>query len=175
MALQSRLDEERHRPQRPVQRRRLRAPETALGGLRRSAHLRVGPAGPQCLTASGETRPRYDRMRRGVLLPQNVNDSSVLESRRGERGYAGSNKGTPNPDKHMKPVPGKPGFGQIKDPQTGKLSGPKPWPNDPRLGPQSSNYTPLIVLGGGLVIVGGLILAPEFTIPALIVGGLVTQ
>ncbi|TCM12142.1 RHS repeat-associated protein [Novosphingobium sp. PhB165] len=107
--------------------------------------------------------------------PQNVNGGSVLESRRGERGYAGSNKGTPNPNKHMKPVPGKPGFGQIKDPQTGKLSGPKPWPDDPRLGPQSSNYTPLIVLGGGIVIVGGLVLAPEITIPGLIFGGLVTQ
>ncbi len=106
---------------------------------------------------------------------QNVNNGSVLESRRGERGYAGSNKGTPNPNKHMKPVSGKPGFGQIKDPQTGKLSGPKPWPDDPRLGPQSSNYTPLIVLGGGIVIVGGLILAPEITIPGLIFGGLITQ
>lgn len=97
----------------------------------------------------------------------------ISESRmKGERGRAGSNKGTPRPDKHMKPVPGRPGFGQLKDPQTGKLSGPKPWPTDPRLGPQRSDYTPLVVLGTGIVVVGGIILAPELTIPGLIVGGM---
>jgi hypothetical protein len=70
MALQPRLDEQRLRPQRPVQRRRLRAPETASGGLSRGAHLCVRRSGPQSLTASGENRPRYDRMRRGALLPK---------------------------------------------------------------------------------------------------------
>ena len=98
-------------------------------------------------------------------------DGSVLESRKGERGRAGSRHGTRNPDKHMKPVPGRPGYGQVKDPQTGKLSGPKPWPTDPRLGPQTSDYTPLIVVGAAIIIIGGIILAPEITIPALIFGG----
>ena len=104
--------------------------------------------------------------------PQNVQQKSTLESRRkGERGQAGSSKGTPNPNKHMKPVPGKPGYGQIKDPQTGKLSGPKLWPDDPRLGPQGSNYTPLLVVGAGIIIIGGVLLAPGITLPALILGG----
>ena len=115
--------------------------------------------------AIGGAAPRVKRF----VLPKPQN---VLESRmKGERGRTGSNKGTPNPNKHIKPVPGRPGFGQLKDPQTGKLSGPKPWPDDPRLGPQSLNYTPLIILGGGIVIVGGIILAPEITIPGLIFGG----
>ena len=101
-----------------------------------------------------------------------VQSGIVLESRmKGERGRAGSNKGTPNPNKHMKPVPGRPGFGQIKDPQTGKLSGPKPWPDDPRLGPKNSNYTPLAIAVSGVVIVGAIILAPEIAIPTLIFGG----
>ena len=108
--------------------------------------------------------------------PENVNNGSVLETRRGERGYAGSNNGTKNPNKHLKPVPGRPGYGQLKDPQTGKLSGPKPWPDDPRLGLQSSDYTgSLLTLGGGIVIVGGVILFPEFFIPGLVVSSLVTQ
>ncbi|WP_162256491.1 RHS repeat domain-containing protein [Sphingomonas sp. Root710] len=83
---------------------------------------------------------------------------SVLESRRkGERGRAATNQGTPDPYKHMKPAPGKPGFGQVKDPQTGKLSGPKPWPTDPRLGDNSNNrFSPLsmgaLVIGGGVAI-----------------------
>jgi hypothetical protein len=71
MAPQPRLDEERPRPQPPVQRRPLRAPETASGGLRRSIHLRARRSGLQRLTASGKNRPRYDRMRRRALLPQN--------------------------------------------------------------------------------------------------------
>ncbi|MDR3476114.1 MAG: hypothetical protein P4M09_31090, partial [Devosia sp.] len=45
--------------------------ETASGGLRRGAHLRGRRSGPQSLTASGENRLRYDRARRGALLPQN--------------------------------------------------------------------------------------------------------
>lgn len=72
MAPQPRLDEERPRPQRPVQRRPLRAPKTASGGLRRSAQLRARRSGPQSLAAPGENRPRYDRMRRRALLPQST-------------------------------------------------------------------------------------------------------
>ena len=77
MAPQPRLDEERPRPQRPVQRRPLRTPESASGGLRRGLHLRAGRSGPQSLTASGKIHPRYDRMRRGVLLPQNTQTKCV--------------------------------------------------------------------------------------------------
>jgi hypothetical protein len=77
MAPQPRLDEERPRPQRPVQRRPLRAPETASGGLRRGAQLRAGRSGLQSLTASGENRPRYDRMRRRALLPQSNQPSNA--------------------------------------------------------------------------------------------------
>jgi RHS repeat-associated protein len=58
----------------------------------------------------------------------------VLESRRkGERNWAGKPDGTPNPSKGIKGVPGKPGWGQRPNPQTGKKGPPKPWPDDPRL------------------------------------------
>jgi len=59
----------------------------------------------------------------------------IMESRSRDRGRAGSRHGTPNPDKHMRPVPGRPGFGQSRDPHTGILSRPRPWPTDPRLTP----------------------------------------
>ena len=102
---------------------------------------------------TGENVSRDARRGTGV----DVTGGTALESRRkGERGYAGSNQGTRDPYKHMKPAPGKPGFGQIKDPQTGKLSGPKPWPTDPRLNPDKSSFSGswggAIVIGGGIVI-----------------------
>ncbi len=88
MALHPRLDEERPRPQRLAQRRPLRAPESASGGLRHSAHLRARRSGPQSLTASGENHPRYDRMRRRALLPQNSCGGSTPYQIRTGRGFA---------------------------------------------------------------------------------------
>ncbi|MEA3051817.1 MAG: hypothetical protein QOG72_720 [Sphingomonadales bacterium] len=105
----------------------------------------LSPGSSGTSTASITGRPGTDlsqqaRQRPTEGTPQyqvrRPDQGSILESRRkGERGRAASPSGTPNPDKHMKPVPGRPGFGQIKDPQTGKLGGPKPWPTDPRLTP----------------------------------------
>jgi uncharacterized protein RhaS with RHS repeats len=122
-----------------------------LEGMRAEATLierRENVASPASTAANGAQQGKSlgDAGSASELLQaRDINEqqsANTLENRmKGERGRAGSRHGTPNPDKHMKPVPGRPGYGQVKDPQTGTLSGPMPWPDDPRLGPKSSNYT----------------------------------
>ena len=70
-------------------------------------------------TPAGQTREQYDAM------------FNVGKSR--DRGRTAKPSGTNNEDKHMKPEPGRPGYGRQKIKGTGKLSGVKVWPNDPRL------------------------------------------
>lgn len=109
----------------------------------------------------------------GTLLGQ----QNVAERRRkGERNHTKDRHGTPNPDKHMKPVPGKPGSGYVRDPHTGRDIGPKPWPNDPRLNnpaaPGKSESVNWWLMGVGVTAVGlGIIFVPEVTVPALVIGG----
>jgi hypothetical protein len=64
-----------------------------------------------------------------------------------------------------------------KDPHTGKEVI-KPWPNDPRLNDprlnsQKFDYTPLIIFGTATLVVAGVVLVPQITIPVLVLGGLV--
>ena len=47
-------------------------------------------------------------------------DFEGLEPGKGERGYSADAGGSPNPSKHWKDDPNKPGWGWQKDPQTGK-------------------------------------------------------
>jgi RHS repeat-associated protein len=101
-----------------------------------------------------------------------------MSRRKGERGRTGKPE---NPNKHTRPAPGKPGYKEVKDPQSGKKVI-KPWPEDPRLKPpdppesqqdrDSKNAkvaATVAVVVVTVLVVGAIILAPEAAVAATIV------
>ena len=72
MALAHPSDKRRSAPPSLARRHAVRAPQTASGGLRRPTQPRARRSALQSLAASGKTRLRYDRARRGALLPQST-------------------------------------------------------------------------------------------------------
>jgi RHS repeat-associated protein len=91
---------------------------------------------------------------------------------KGERNWAGNRNGTKKPNKHVRPG-AKPGTQEVNDPHTGR-STTKAWPEDPRLGPGTSEKV-VGTLGIGAAVVLGIVFAPEVTVPVVVLGGLAAQ
>jgi hypothetical protein len=99
-------------------------------------------------------------------VPQTANSASPQDNMqfakmgggqgKGERNHAAKPDGTPNPGKHTRPDPNKPGNILVRDPHTGKTAS-KPNPNPTGINRMESVTPQQVSNAGKVAVVGGIV------------------